>query len=69
MTDKHSFATRQLEIVKLVAEGLCDKEIAQRLNLSPQHVKNLLQAIYRSHGVHSRVGLIRSFYKLEAKSA
>jgi DNA-binding NarL/FixJ family response regulator len=60
---------RQREIVKLIAAGLSDKEIAQRLGLETQSVKNTLQRIYRDTGTHSRVELIRSFFELVEKTA
>ncbi len=45
---------RELEILRLVAEGLTDSQVAQRLYLSPRTVGQHLRSIYRKLGVPSR---------------
>ena len=45
---------RELEVLKLMCEGLPDKEIAQRLHISVRTVKNHDQNIYGKLGVSSR---------------
>jgi DNA-binding CsgD family transcriptional regulator len=45
---------RELEILRLVAEGLTDSEVAQRLYLSPRTVGQHLRSIYRKLGVRTR---------------
>lgn len=50
---------REREVAHLAASGLRDKEIAERLFLSPYTVKHHLKACYRKLGVRSRVDLAR----------
>lgn len=49
-----SASPRQLEIMRLVAAGLSDKEIAARLQVSPYTVRTHLQRLYASHGLRNR---------------
>ena len=48
---------REQQIVQLVSEGLSNAQIAQRLSLSVQTVKNRLSALYPKLGVRSRTEL------------
>lgn len=50
---------REEEILALVSEGLSNKEIAERLVLQPQSVKNYVHLVLQKLGVHSRFELIR----------
>jgi DNA-binding CsgD family transcriptional regulator len=52
-------SARETEIARLVAEGLSNPEIAQRLFISQRTVTTHLQHIYRRLGVGSRTGLTR----------
>jgi DNA-binding NarL/FixJ family response regulator len=54
---------RESEIAQLVAEGLSNMEIAERLFISQRTVTTHLQRIYQRLGVSSRTGLTR--YVLE----
>lgn len=54
---------RETEIVKMVASGLRNKEIASRLSIGEGTVKTHLHTIYEKLGVHGRVEL--SMYALE----
>ena len=48
---------RELEIVKMVAAGMRNKEIANKLFIGEGTVKTHLHAIYKKLGVHGRVEL------------
>jgi non-specific serine/threonine protein kinase len=52
-------SVRELEVLKLVAEGLSDSQVAQRLYLSPRTVGHHLRRIYRKLGVNSRTAALR----------
>jgi two-component system NarL family response regulator len=54
---------RETEIVKMVATGLRNKEIANKLSIGEGTVKTHLHTIYEKLGVHGRVEL--SMYALE----
>jgi DNA-binding NarL/FixJ family response regulator len=45
---------RELEILRLLADGLGQKEIAMRLYLSPKTVSSHIERIYKKLGVRSR---------------
>jgi DNA-binding NarL/FixJ family response regulator len=50
----HGLSHRQLEVLKLVAEGLTNAQIARQLYLSESTVKQHLRAGYKVLGVRSR---------------
>lgn len=50
--------SRQLDVLSALARGESNKEIAQRLDLSPNTVRIHLAAIYRALGVDSRVAAV-----------
>jgi DNA-binding NarL/FixJ family response regulator len=49
---------REMEVVDSVAQGLTNREIADRLSLSPHTVKNYLFQVFDKLGVSSRVELL-----------
>ncbi len=51
---------REEQILQLLAEGLSNKEIAQKLYLQPQTVKNYVHLILQKSNLHSRLDLIRT---------
>jgi len=55
--------TREAEILRAVAEGQSNKQIAERLWLSDQTVKYHLTNIYRKFGVSSRTEAVRRAYE------
>ena len=52
-------SAREVEVLGLVAEGLTDQEVAQRLFLSPRTVGQHLTSVYRKLGVGSRTAATR----------
>ena len=51
-------SARELEVVYCLAEGLSNREIAERMNLSRHTVKNYMFRIFDKVGVSSRVELL-----------
>ena len=51
-------STREIDVVRCVAEGLTNREIAQRLKLTEHTVKNYLFRIFDKLGVSSRVEVV-----------
>ena len=53
----NSLTARECEIIKLIAEGLVNKEIANRLSVVEKTIRNHLTVIYSKLGVTSRLEL------------
>jgi DNA-binding CsgD family transcriptional regulator len=49
---------RQRQIVSLIAQDFCDKEIARKLGMSARTVDSHLQRLYVRYGIHSRAALV-----------
>ena len=45
---------RQMEIASLIAEGCCDRDIADRLGVSYRTVRTHLERLYERFGIHNR---------------
>lgn len=50
---------RELEILNQIAQGLCNKEIAQRLGIEPQTVKNHIHNILDKLQLHTRLEAVQ----------
>jgi DNA-binding CsgD family transcriptional regulator len=48
----------QAKVVTLVARGLTNKEVAQKLDLSPETVKKHLNAVFQRTGVNTRAAIV-----------
>jgi len=58
-----SLSPAQKRVLKLLADGLAEKEIAAQLHLSPHTVHNHVRAIYQIFEVHSRPELLAKVFK------
>jgi len=52
--DVSSLSARELDVLRLVAEGLDNDEVARRLTLSTRTVERHLQNVYTKLGVQGR---------------
>lgn len=55
MNMKNDFTEREVEILNLLFEGLNNREIGLKLNISIHTVKSHLEAIYPKLNVHNRL--------------
>ncbi|WP_022900842.1 helix-turn-helix transcriptional regulator [Humibacter albus] len=58
-SDAGALSPRELDVARLVAAGLSNAEVANRLYISPRTVTTHLQHVYARFGFRSRVGLTR----------
>lgn len=58
----HTLTTREIEIIKLIAKDMSNKEIAAGLFISERTVETHRKNIFRKAGVNSVVGLVRYAY-------
>jgi len=61
----HELTTREVEVLRLVAQGLSDRSIAERLVISPRTVQGHVRSIFNKIHVTSRAAATR--YALEHK--
>jgi PAS domain S-box-containing protein len=57
--ERISLNSRELDVLRCVVQGLANKEIAARLEISESAVKNTLQQLFTKTGVRSRSQLVR----------
>jgi two-component system, NarL family, nitrate/nitrite response regulator NarL len=57
------FSERQQKVLRFVVEGLSNKEIAWRLQISESYVKAILQSLFQKTGVRTRGQLVRVAYE------
>ena len=62
---KSSLTARELSVLQYVLEGLSNKEIGARIDLTESSVKAVLQKLFEKTGVRSRSQLVR--YAIEAQ--
>lgn len=53
----YDFTQREVDILKLLAQGLSNKEIARALGSSPNTVRNQIHSVFRKAGVANRTEL------------
>lgn len=59
--DIPSLTQKEREIVRLICEGLTNRDIAERLHLSEQTVKSHINRIFKKTGAKNRSQLLRMF--------
>jgi PAS domain S-box-containing protein len=57
--DVSSLTPRELEVLRLLVQGLANKEIAARMEISESAVKNTIQQLFAKTGVRTRSQLVR----------
>jgi DNA-binding NarL/FixJ family response regulator len=57
--DLHALTVREIDVLRLVAQGLTNAQIAGQLVLSPHTVNNHVRSILSKLGVSSRSGATR----------
>ena len=57
------FNDRQRRVLRFVVEGLSNKEIAWRLQISESYVKAILQSLFHKTGVRTRGQLVRVVFE------
>lgn len=60
---------REREVVELVAQGLSNREVANRLCRSPRTIENHLRSVYQKLDVRNRVAMIRAVTDLDLLGA
>ncbi len=54
----HTLSAREMEIIELVADGLTNQEIAERLTISKRTVDNHVSNMFTKTGSKNRVALL-----------
>ena len=57
--DRVPLNAREVEVLRFLVQGLANKEIAARLDLSESAVKNTLQQLFAKTSVRTRSQLVR----------
>jgi DNA-binding CsgD family transcriptional regulator len=58
ISQRFGLTAREQETMRLLAEGFCSKEIAARMNISPNTVKAFVHLVMVKMGVSTRSGII-----------
>ena len=57
--ERNLLGARELEVLRLLVQGLANKEIAAWMKISESAVKNTLQQLFAKTGVRTRAQLVR----------
>ena len=57
--ERIALTARELDVLRLLVQGLANKEIAAKLEISESAVKNTLQQLFAKSGVRTRSQLVR----------
>jgi DNA-binding CsgD family transcriptional regulator len=60
---------READVLRLVADGLANKQIAARLHLSPRTVEKHVESLLRKTGARSRTGLVAAASQAAARDS
>jgi DNA-binding NarL/FixJ family response regulator len=60
----YGLSDREVEVLRLVAEGLTDGQVGRELHISPRTVGRHLGSIYKKLGVPSRAAAAKTAVKL-----
>jgi DNA-binding CsgD family transcriptional regulator len=63
--ERHGISRREYEVLELIAQGLSNQEIAERLFVSPNTVKTHSSNLFSKLGVRRRTAAIRKAKELE----
>ena len=58
---RYHMTPREVQIIKLVCQGLSNKDIAEELDISSGTIKAHIRNIYRKSWVHTRIGMLLRF--------
>jgi DNA-binding CsgD family transcriptional regulator len=58
---KMHFTPREAEILRLVAEGLSNKQIGARLGISPRTIQSHLSRLFDRNGLHTRAAAVAAW--------
>jgi len=60
---QYNLTSRELQAVELLTDGLRSKEIALRMQISPNTVKTFLRLVMLKMGVSTRSGIVRRVFE------
>jgi DNA-binding NarL/FixJ family response regulator len=60
---------READVLRLVADGMANKQIAARLQLSPRTVEKHVESLLRKTGARSRTGLVAAASQAAARDS
>ena len=65
LTERKALSPRELEVIRLIAQGCTDAQTADHLHLSRFTVKTMVQNILRKLGARNRAHAIAIYYEVE----
>lgn len=64
---KMKLTPRERDVITLVAEGFADKEIAEKLSLSPRTVQTHINSVILKYNARNRTNAVALYIKLKYK--
>lgn len=62
------FSAREEDVISLLAQGYSNREIAQKLNLTEQSVKNVISRVLSKKGYRNRVQVVLDYWQIGQRS-